>query len=300
ELVVDPEEAKELSVNLSETSGDAIAAPGSAIRVSLVIAWCCIIAAALSVAGVLQGVVTLSERRGAFVSTVTHELRTPLTTFRMYSDMLSAGMIEDEEKKGQYLETLRIEADRLSHLVENVLQYARLERGKRGKQRQAIEVQQLWQRIESRLADRADQAGMQIKVDLDPSCVAAKVLTDPAAVEQILFNLVDNACKYAGQDSLNEIEICGRAVDRYLRIRISDQGPGIPADKIRYLFRPFSKSVHDPANTAPGVGLGLALCRQLARALGGELEYDATCPAGASFLLSLPWASADRPVAGSG
>src|SRR5439155_15089133 len=99
------------------------------VRVSLSIAWLCALLAAGAVAALLLGAVRLSERRGAFVSAVTHELRTPLTTFRMYAEMLAGGMVPDEARRRHYLETLRIEADRLSHLVENVLSYARLERG---------------------------------------------------------------------------------------------------------------------------------------------------------------------------
>ena len=82
--------------------------------------------------------VALSERRGAFVSAVTHELRTPLTTFRMYAEMLAEGMVPSPEARQKYLETLRREADRLAHLVENVLQYARLERGRPGGRRENV------------------------------------------------------------------------------------------------------------------------------------------------------------------
>ncbi|MCP4816686.1 MAG: HAMP domain-containing histidine kinase, partial [Planctomycetaceae bacterium] len=287
ELVVDPEEARELAVNPGRAGAEAVIAPSSAIRGSLLIAWCCIVLAACSIAAVLQGVVTLSERRGAFVSTVTHELRTPLTTFRMYSEMLATGMVQDEAKKRSYLETLQVEAERLSHLVENVLQYARLERGKRGTQREAVDVRDLWQRVVSRLTDRAQQVEMQLVADFSDDVEDAVMRTDPAAVEQILFNLVDNACKYARSVADATIEVNWLARDAHVEIRVTDRGPGIPPEKVRHLFRPFSKSVHDPANTAPGVGLGLALCRQLAQALGGQLRYESPGGQGATFVLTV-------------
>ncbi len=287
ELVVDPQEARELAVNPGQAGVEA-AAPSSAIRGSLLIAWCCIVLAACSIAAVLQGVVTLSERRGAFVSTVTHELRTPLTTFRMYSEMLATGMVQDEAKKRSYLETLQVEAERLSHLVENVLQYARLERGKRGTQREAVDVRDLWQRVVSRLTDRAQQVEMQLVADFSVDAEDAVMRTDPAAVEQILFNLVDNACKYARSVADATIEVNWLIRDAHVEIRVTDRGPGIPPEKVRHLFRPFSKSVHDPANTAPGVGLGLALCRQLAQALGGQLRYESPGGQGATFVLTVP------------
>src|SRR4029450_11528739 len=101
----------------------------SPIRFALCLAWGCMMLAVAAVMMLLQGPLSLSQRRGAFVSAVTHELRTPLTTFKMYSEMLADGMVTEENKRQQYLATLCSEANRLSHLVENVLAYARLERG---------------------------------------------------------------------------------------------------------------------------------------------------------------------------
>ena len=100
-----------------------------ALRWLLGTAWGAALLAVLAAAVMLRGVMTLSERRASFVSSVTHELRTPLTTFRLYSEMLADGMVRDEEKKRAYLQTLRTEAGRLAHLVENVLAYSRIERG---------------------------------------------------------------------------------------------------------------------------------------------------------------------------
>ncbi len=133
----------------------------SAIRISLVIAWSCLLLASAAVAVVLRGVLVLSERRASFVSAVTHELRSPLTTFRMYAEMLAEGMVRDEQQRDRYLLTLRQEADRLSHLVDNVLQYARLERGR--KMRNPVEraMKTLMQQTTERLPQRAKQVGME-------------------------------------------------------------------------------------------------------------------------------------------
>ena len=102
----------------------------SPVRLSLLIAWACLALAAVAVALVLRGALALSERRGTFVSAVTHELRTPLTTFRLYTEMLDEGMVASPDSQRSYLKTIRAEADRLGHLVENVLSFARLERGR--------------------------------------------------------------------------------------------------------------------------------------------------------------------------
>jgi signal transduction histidine kinase len=243
--------------------------------------------AAAAVAILLQGVVSLSERRGAFVSAVTHELRTPLTTFRMYSEMLAENMVPNHESRQRYLDTLRVEADRLFHLVENVLAYARLERGRHGRVRQATTLSAIIEHCQHRFADRAEQAGMKLVIEPPPDAAPIELTTDPAAVEQILFNLIDNACKYAAGASDPRIHLEFGREGRYAVLTVRDHGPGIDAKAARRLFHPFSKSVHAAACSAPGVGLGLALSRRLARQLGGRLEWQESAD-GATFALYLP------------
>ena len=260
----------------------------SPIRVSLLAAWSCLLLAAVAAAVTLQSIITLSERRAAFVSAVTHELRTPLTTFRMYAEMLAEGMVPDADQRQRYLQTLRIEADRLSHLVENVLQYARLERGSPGKRREATTVGALLDHCQSRLIERAEQADMKLLVAMEEAERETPLMTDAAAVEQILFNLVDNACKYAAANGDRRIHLQVHSDPRQVRISLRDHGPGISIAGRKKLFRPFSKSVHEAASSAPGVGLGLALSRRLAADLGGTLQLNSPEVGGAEFVLSLP------------
>ncbi|GMV96769.1 MAG: hypothetical protein AMXMBFR83_11290 [Phycisphaerae bacterium] len=258
----------------------------SPIRMSLMTAWGCVLMAAVAVAALLIGAVTLSERRGAFVSAVTHELRTPLTTLRMYTEMLADGMVRDDAQRRAYFQTLRAEADRLGHLVENVLAYSRIERGRAGGLVTTLPVGELLERARGRLAERAAQAGMNLLVELNGQA-DRPVRADPSAVEQILFNLVDNACKYAAGAADRSIVLEAAGHDGATLIRVRDHGPGISAREGRRLFRPFCKSAREAAHSAPGVGLGLALSRRLAREMGGELRLEPTA-GGASFLLSLP------------
>lgn len=277
--------------------GDIPPLEGSPLKLSLLVAWGCILLAAGAVAVLLKGTLTLSERRAAFVSAVTHELRTPLTTMQMYSEMLAEGMVSEADKRQSYMDTLRAEADRLGHLVENVLAFARLERGAFKGRMENVATGELIGRIRPRLEQRAGQAGMELAVEVDEASRAATVWTDPAAVEQILFNLVDNACKYAaaGPDRTIRLRVDeadtglrGDEVDGPVRIRVCDNGPGIAADEVGRLFKPFRKSARDAAHSAPGVGLGLALSRRLARMMGGRLVLDETVREGACFVLELP------------
>ena len=130
---------------------------------------------------------------------------------------------------------------------------------------------------------------MKLEVDAADEVQPLSLCTDPAAVEQILFNLVDNACKYASHGEYKRIHLEISTTGRNVQFRVRDHGPGISRQGQRKLFLPFSKSVHEAASTAPGVGLGLALSRRLARDLGGSLTMENQVgDSGAVFLLQLP------------
>jgi signal transduction histidine kinase len=266
----------------------------SPILLSLGAAWSCVLLAACAVAALLLGVVRLSERRAAFVTAVTHELRTPLTTFQMYAEMLAEGMVPDAAQQKDYLNTLRAESVRLTHLVENVLCYARLERGRTQRvpdgRLEQLTLAQLVGQIKDRLAGRAEHAGMQLVVETEDGAGEAHVRTNVSAAEQILFNLVDNACKYAAAADDKRIQLSLQADTGTARLQLRDHGPGVSPAARRRMFRPFSKSAHEAAHTAPGVGLGLALSRRLARDMGGELRLDENVTDGACFVLTLPTA----------
>jgi signal transduction histidine kinase len=263
----------------------------SPLRTSLAIALACMGLAALAVAWVLHGAVSLSERRAAFVSAVTHELRTPLTTFRLYCEMLADDMVQDPEQRRSYLGTLTGEATRLSHLVENVLAYARLERGSARARVEKVSIGQVMERIVPRLRQRTDQAAMELQVSASDAQRATLLHVDVAALEQILFNLVDNACKYAAPRSSEPLIHLEADTDgRMAMLRVRDHGTGIAKQEHSRIFQPFHKSADEAAHSAPGVGLGLALCRRLVAALGGHIALDASIKNGACFVVSLPLA----------
>ena len=261
-----------------------------ALRLLLGSAWIGALLAIAAAAALLRGVMALSERRASFVSSVTHELRTPLTTFRLYSEMLAEDMVPDGEKRRGYLRTLQAEATRLTHLVENVLAYSRVERGSARARVEETTAAALAARIVPRLEERVAAAGAALAVELPDDVGALALRTDVTAVEQILFNLVDNACKYAlGPEGSPPLQVRFAAAGAMLAVEVCDHGPGVgPAERKR-LFRPFSKSAEDAANSKPGIGLGLSLSLRLARALGGKLELvDRKDQPGACFRLLLP------------
>lgn len=271
----------------------AVTLPGgedkSGLKTALLLAWVCIIAAAVAIAIVLYRAMQLSERRAAFVSAVTHELRTPLTTFRLYSEMLADGMVPEGETRKAYLRILCEESTRLMHLVENVLSFSRIERGRAAVRMESVGVQELFDRLSPRLRQRCDSAGLALVIEAQSSTELARAKMDAMAVEQILFNLTDNACKYAAPDSeCRELKVTAKADRDWISMEVQDFGPGLPRDQMRRLFQPFSKSATEAAHTAPGVGLGLALSRRLAREMGGDLCFEERTGRGATFCLRLP------------
>lgn len=250
------------------------------VRLSLAAAWAAAVLGLAGVGSLLKASVTLSQRRADFVSAVTHELRTPLTTFRLYTEMLLDGMVPAEERPS-YLGILKREADRLGHLVDNVLTFSRLERRAAATRIETLPLADLLDRVLPRLRDRAAQEGLTLEMESGPA--EARVRADVASVEQILLNLVDNACKYAPGQPLH---LSSSLRGRHAVLRLRDHGPGIDPRDRRRIFRPFHRSASRATGSAPGVGLGLALSRRLARRMGGDLRL-AGSEGGASFELWL-------------
>jgi signal transduction histidine kinase len=262
----------------------------SPMDVALISAWAGLLLACLAIAALLHGVNSLSERRAAFVSAVTHELRTPLTTFQLYTEMLADDLVTDDAKRREYLHTLRGEADRFEHLIENVLGFARLERRPPPAQREPMRLDELLARVEPRLRARAARSAMELVVEQAGGSAARQVRADASLVEQVLLNLVDNACKYADDADDRRIILRSGVDGGRALLSVSDFGPGVPRDLQRTLFTPFSKSAERAAESRPGVGLGLALSRGLARQMGGDLSLVDGTTRGATFTLSLPLA----------
>lgn len=261
-------------------------APTRSARNGLFLAWAALAVAALALGSIALGAVALAARKATFATAVTHELRTPLTTFRLYSEMLEGGLVPSDQL-GSYLATLRAESERLAHLVENVLAWSRVERGRFGALR-AMEVREILEREVPRLDEAARRAGMALVVSAE-GAEGVSVQGEPTAVSQILFNLVDNACKHARAAADRRLELSVRADAGRVRFSVRDHGPGVPPRASRRLFRAFTRPASDAARAAtPGVGLGLPLSRRLARAMGGSLELVASSEAGAAFELALP------------
>ncbi|MCI0652746.1 MAG: HAMP domain-containing histidine kinase [Planctomycetes bacterium] len=267
------------------------------LRIVLVGGWCAVVAAFAAFGFALRAATELGERRGRFISAVTHELRTPLTTFRLYSQMLADGMVSEEKARQEYLETLRRESERLGAIVENVLLYARVEGKRGGMHRERLAAGELLLRIAPRLERRAADADMRLEVD-GGDAAETVVEVDPQAVEQILYNLVDNSCKYGAQAADRRLHLRARRSGRKIEILYADHGPGIRPQDAGRIFLPFERGSAELAGGAYGIGLGLALARAMAEELGGSLALAPRAETGAAFLLRLPLAAGVTPRRG--
>ncbi|MBL9140991.1 MAG: HAMP domain-containing histidine kinase [Phycisphaerae bacterium] len=263
---------------------DAGAATGATGLAGLGLVWLAALGALGTTGLALRSTIASAVQTSRFASSVTHELRTPLTTFRLYAEMLNDGMVTDDEQRRAYLTTLRDESARLGFLVENVLTWSRVEEGRATVEPRRVSSAELVSATEALLKRRCDEAGATFTVRHcdEPAHTAA----DADRVRQVLFNLVDNACKYAGQAAT--VQLSSEVRDGSFILAVDDDGPGIPPRLQRRIFQAFDRGARGPGDAVRGLGLGLAISRELARSLGGELTCATSALGGARFELSLP------------
>lgn len=257
------------------------------LRIGLMLAWAAALIALLTVGLGGWSLIDLSQRRIRFVSTVTHELRTPLTTLRLYLDMLTGGMVRDEKQKEEYLRTLNGETDRLNRLVSNVLDFSRLENQRPRLEKKPAHVADLLERLRESWQMRATECGKELIVE-NPLPAEQIVETDQQVVEQLLGNLIDNACKYSRNAEDQRLWLRASAEGSAIVFEVEDRGPGVSRKERRSIFHAFRRG-READVTAGGVGLGLALARRWAGLLGGRLNVGAgQGNVGACFRLELP------------
>jgi signal transduction histidine kinase len=258
------------------------------LRIGLVLAWTAALVAVAAVGLSGWSLIDLAERRIKFVSAVTHELRTPLTSLRLYLDLLTSGLIQDEAQRQEYLKTLTEESDRLHRLIDNVLDFAKLEKRRTRGDIQPVRVQDILDQLRATWTDRLAREHKQLLVlsTLPPD---HEVRTDGEMVQQIVGNLIDNAKKYTRDAADQRIWVWARPGDgNGIVIEVEDRGPGIPAGERRTIFKPFRRGGQADSK-AGGAGLGLALAKSWAEVLGGRLSYrPADGGIGSCFRLELP------------
>ena len=223
-------------------------------------------------------VVSFAERRAAFAASVSHELKTPLTAIRMYAEMLRDGMVSSDEKRAEYYHSLAVESDRLSRLVNNVLEFSQLEKGARSLALSVAPLEPALRETLELLRVHVEREGFRLVVEIPAELGAARFERD--ALAQIVFNLVDNAAKYARDAQRRELWVSLSSSADGVVLKVRDFGPGVPGEQLGLVFDPFWRGDSELTRRAKGSGIGLALVRRLAEAMGGSATARNAEPSG--------------------
>jgi PAS domain S-box-containing protein len=233
-----------------------------------------------------------SDTKAKFLSMMSHELRTPLQSISGYSDLLIGGVSGPlNPDQLDDIRSIRSASEELVRLLNDILDFARLEAGKAEMKLEPVNVHSALQRAENLLAPKFHEAGLAYsRVECDPDVA---VRANPDRLQQVLLNLMTNAVKFTPRGGLISVE-CERMDERSV-IRVRDTGCGIPQEQLGRIFDPFVQvDRHRVEQRQRGVGLGLSISRELTRAMGGELTAESVLNEGSVFTISLPQADVPR------
>jgi signal transduction histidine kinase len=224
----------------------------------------------------------LIRLRGDFISGVSHELRTPLAQIRLFSELLQSNRLRPDQRR-RSLRIISQEARRLTYLVENVLRFSRSERETDRIIPHPTAVAPLIREIVETFAPLAEPRDVGVEMQLQEGVVAP---LDRDAIRQVLLNLLDNAVKYGPRGQTIHVGMEARA--GYVRIRVDDAGPGIPAADRERVWEPYRRLTRDVDSATGGSGIGLAVVRELVELHGGEVAISESPAGGVRALLTLP------------
>ncbi|MBW2395931.1 MAG: hypothetical protein JRG95_16870 [Deltaproteobacteria bacterium] len=237
-----------------------------------------------------------AERRSNFVAAVSHELKTPLTAIRMYGEMLRDGMVPTEEKRQEYYGTITAESERLSRLIDNVLEFSSLQRGSREMSWTVGELGPVVREASEVLRPHAEAQGFALEVEIAPELPTVRF--DRDAVLQVLFNLVDNALKYAKEAREKKVSIVLERDGGDVLLTVRDHGPGVPPASQKRIFEPFHREESELTRRAQGTGIGLSLVKGLAEQMGAAVR---ACNAeGGGFSVGLAFPTSRKSTSGDG
>jgi signal transduction histidine kinase len=238
---------------------------------------------------------TLARQKTDFVSNVSHELKTPLTSIRMFSELLAEGRVSDRAKQRSYLGIISAETARLTRLINNVLDFARIDRGEKKYNIQKCDLVSVVRETADTYRPHLEASGFHFTCELPESPVF--VNGDRDALAQVVVNLLSNAEKYS--DTRKEITLSLSLVS-FVEVRVLDRGLGVPAGSGEKIFEQFYRAHDSLSNGIQGSGLGLTLARQIARAHGGDVTYEPREGGGSCFTLRLPVVGGESATQGKG
>jgi len=229
----------------------------------------------------------LAQKKTDFVSNVSHELKTPLTSIRMFAELMQSGNPETAPKFPQYLRIIMVEAERLTRLINNVLDFAKIERKQKTLDRNPLDlhevVSRVWEGQELHLQENGFVTHWEMAEPPYP------VIGDEDALAQVLVNLISNAEKYSGNGS-KEVELHTYMDGAYVCVSVLDRGLGVPSGEERKIFEAFYRAHDSLSSGIQGSGLGLTLAQRIVREQGGEIIYHPRKDGGSVFTLRMPLA----------
>jgi signal transduction histidine kinase len=232
-----------------------------------------------------RAMVDLSERRAQFVSSVTHELKTPLTNIRMYIEMLEQGIARTAEREQEYYRILDSEGERLSRLINNVLELSKLEQKQRRVDLQTGTFEDVITEIQAVMAEKIKQEGFVLYVEAGQ---IGYFRYDREVMLQVLINLIENSMKFGKHDPQREISIRTRREPDGVKIMVSDTGPGIPRRDLKKVFDDFYRVENSLTRTTRGTGIGLALVKKFVGLMDGSVSAANNEGAGCTITITLP------------
>ena len=226
----------------------------------------------------------LAALRSQFVSGVSHELKTPLTAIRMFAETLRMGRLADPELRTEYLDTIINESERLSRLLNNVLDFSKIEQGKKTYRPEPNSLAEIVHAAARAMQYPLEQAEFELHLHVEDGMPPVRV--DRDAIEQAILNLLTNAMKYSGDS--REIELRLRKENGRALIEVADHGVGIEPEEQTRIFERFYRAPTPENQQVPGTGLGLTLVEHIAKAHGGSVAVKSTLAEGSTFTLDLP------------
>jgi two-component system phosphate regulon sensor histidine kinase PhoR len=226
----------------------------------------------------------LESLRRDFVANASHELRTPIAAVRSATETLQSGALADPLAANRFLDIIERNAQRLQSLVEDMLELSKLESNVFKLKRERVELQRVVPIVLALFRERADKKGVRVTSELGPGL--APVEGDARALEHVLSNLVDNAVKYCPSGA----RIVVRAIEDEARVRlvVSDNGPGIPAEHLPRVFERFYRVDAGRSRDVGGTGLGLSIVRHMVEAMRGDVRVESEVGRGSTFVVTLP------------
>ena len=226
----------------------------------------------------------MARLKSDFVANVSHDLKTPLSLIRMFAETLELGRVSDEPTRREYYGVITRESERLTRLIDNVLDFSRIEGGRQRYDIAPHAVEPLVQDVVDAFRHPLVQQGFKVEVAVEPGL--PEVPMDPAAIAQALANLVDNAIKYSGQR--RRVRVSGRRAADEVQLEVMDEGVGIPPAETGRIFEKFYRIGRSETQGQRGSGMGLALVKHIAEAHGGRVTVASEPGEGSRFTLHLP------------